>query len=52
MADNSVMLQSEEEVAFHYAIGRAITQWAWVENGLYHVGIGVFGENTGVAGIG
>lgn len=34
---------SEEHVAFYMAIGRAVTQWAHIEHGLYHIASRIFG---------
>src|SRR5262249_38092793 len=31
------LLPDEEQVAFHYAIGEAITQWVWIENAVFNI---------------
>lgn len=40
------MTPGEELLAFNEAIGRAVTQWAHVENGLYLVALAAFGREA------
>lgn len=46
MSARPILTTGEEHIAFYMAIGRAVTQWAHIENGLYHVANRVFGEDT------
>lgn len=46
MSANSEMTPSEEHIAFYMAIGRAVTQWAHVEHGLYHIASRIFGGDA------
>lgn len=51
MPSNSDMTPGEEHIAFYMAIGQAVTQWAHIEYGLYHVANRIFGgdENGSLA---
>lgn len=52
MAAKSVLNINEEQLAFYWAIGLTITQWAHVEHALFQVVYRAFGnsENRGLAG--
>lgn len=53
MPANSEMTPSEEHIAFYMAIGQAVTQWSFIEYGLYHVACRVFGpEPSGALAFG
>jgi hypothetical protein len=45
MSEHPVMYPGEEKVAFNYAIGKAISQWAHVEYGLFVITEGCFAHN-------
>lgn len=45
MANNPEMTPGEEAVAFHYAMGQAVTQWAHIENNLYLIATRCFGDD-------
>jgi hypothetical protein len=49
MSSRPVMYPAEEQLAFHFAIGTAITQWAHVENNLYLIAYRCFGSNEASA---
>lgn len=42
MAQRPAMTPGEESIAFHYAMGTAITQWAFIENDLYLIALACF----------
>lgn len=46
MTQKPVMTPNEEHTAFYMAIGRSVTQWAHIENGLYHIASRIFGGDT------
>lgn len=50
---NPEITTGEEQLAFYDAIGRAVSQWAHVEHGLYHIASRAFkGEDRGALAFG